>query len=194
MFQQMHQPTVTSSLSSSFCQDCNDVNSTSSTSYSVPLNNKTVLTACSSSTINLDSLLSSLDCSAEDRVNVDKLSLSVTTEKTSACTSLAASSSLSSFSSFSSARRTKGRMTRSARFSNNLSSLSESLESGSRKENISPSITSPGTKRARNDVNEVDAWGYFVDYNSDFDIDASTGAIARVLDDDAWGYFADIVE
>lgn len=49
-------------------------------------------------------------------------------------------------------------------------------------------------KRARNDVKEVDAWGYFVDYNSDFDIDASAGAIARVLDDDAWGYFADTVE
>eukprot|EP00815_Leptocylindrus_aporus_P012303 CAMPEP_0116063558 /NCGR_PEP_ID=MMETSP0322-20121206/8498_1 /TAXON_ID=163516 /ORGANISM="Leptocylindrus danicus var. apora, Strain B651" /LENGTH=129 /DNA_ID=CAMNT_0003549223 /DNA_START=284 /DNA_END=673 /DNA_ORIENTATION=+ len=129
-------------------------------------------------------------------MNVDKLSLSVTTEKTSACTSLAASSSLSSFSSFSSARRSKGRMTRSARFSNNLSSLSESLESGSQKEIISPSpsVTSSGMKRARNDVKEVDAWGYFVDYNSDFDIDASTGAIARVLDDDAWGYFADTVE
>lgn len=170
-------------------------------SYFTPLNDtKPVMTACASSTINLDSLLANIECKA------DKELRSSMTVDTSACTtissstnSLVSSSSMSNFLTFSSERRNKGRMLRSARFSSHLSALSAySSDDDSvatslkvRKSSCRTTLPENGSKRTRDDVEEN--WGHFVDHDSSeqFDIDFKQGNISAVLDESAWGYFAD---
>ena len=173
-------------------------------SYFAPLNDtKQGMTACASSTINLDSLLANIGCNADKEVH------SGMTADTSACSELSSSNSIVSrssstnFSAFSSQKRNRGRMLRSARYSSHLSSLSsycsddESIASStSMKASLSRcNLRELGIKRSlcESEENNFDSWGHFVDNdtNDGFKIDFNQDAIAAVLDESSWGYFAD---
>lgn len=146
------------------------------------------MTASASSTINLDSLLASITNATEMGCKPSDSSGCLTTS-TSLCTSLASSasglssSSTNSFSLYADGKRKKSRgLSRSIRYSSDLSSLPQcqSLESRD---------TSPGTKRSLDEI-EGTQWGYFVDTREEegdyYDIDFSNGPIASILDVSNW--------
>mmetsp|Transcript_9883 Transcript_9883/g.14802 ORF Transcript_9883/g.14802 Transcript_9883/m.14802 type:complete len:208 (-) Transcript_9883:181-804(-) len=147
------------------------------------------MTASSSSTMNLDSLLASITDATESSKCRPSDSRCLTTS-TSLCTSLASSTSClstttTSFSLYADGKRKKSRgLSRSIRYSSHLSSLQQCPPSPERSE------SSIGTKRSLDEF-EGPQWGYFVDTpeepeNDYYDIDFSDGPIARVLDHSSW--------
>ena len=169
---------------------------------------ETRMTACASSTINLDSLLESISSSNDEQVKENKLCSNMTS-MTSTCTSVTSirssaahvsSTSLNNFLAFSGDRRAKVRgMSRSTRITTNLAALCNSPSTVDDDSSIDSShgrMRDSGVKRSLAESGDKEStWGYFFDDESDgsVDLEVEKSPIARVLDDSSWGYFADTV-